>query len=294
MTQAGNAVASSRLKAAARLSAVAALAAALAPVQAVLVRSAPRRSDVLARRFHRLSAGILGMRIRIHGRPSAERPTLYVANHASYLDVTVLGSALEACFVAKREVGFWPVIGALARLQRTVMIERRAALSALHLDQLRRRLALGDNLVLFPEGTSTAGVAVQPFRSTLFAAAAALPDGRTPVVQPVWIAYRALGRMALDAALRGRVAWYAEMTLAPHLVDFAGLGGVAVDLGFAPPVSARDFASRKDLAAHCRAEVAAGLAGALAGPAWWLGGEAPEGAAEGGLYSAGSGAILLK
>lgn len=204
------------------------------------------------------------------GAPCLARPTLYVCNHVSYLDITVIGSVLEACFVAKAEVASWPGIGWLARLQRTLFVARRHGAVADHVAVLRDRLAAGDNLVLFAEGTSTDGLTVRRFKPALFAAL-----GRDVLVQPMWIAYRALDGQALDEGSRDRVAWHGDMTLAPHLLHLAGHRRVAAEIGFAAPFSAAVFADRKALAAACESRVAKGLADALAARPWWRG-EQPE------------------
>jgi len=257
----------------ARFAAVGGMAAALAPVQHVLNAGWPRGGERLARRFHDWSGAILGIERRVIGVPSARRPTLFVANHVSYLDVSILGAVLRTSFVAKREIAGWPVIGGLARLQRTLFIARARAEAPAQVAALRARLAAGDNLVLFPEGTSGDGTRVLDFKSSLFALAERLPDGTVPVIQPVTLAYRALNGAPLDAHTRPRVAWYGEMTLLPHLAWLAGAAalssGLAVELGFDAPVAADAFVSRKELAAYCRQRVAAGLAAALAAPAWW-------------------------
>jgi lyso-ornithine lipid O-acyltransferase len=271
-----------------RLAGIAALASCLAPIQAGLNHWAPRHADRLARRFHGWAGALLDVDLRVAGQPSVHRPTLFCANHVSYLDVVVLGSVLETSFVAKADVAAWPVIGGLARLQRTVFVERRRAVAAGQIAQIRAHLGRGENLVLFPEATSSEGRRVLPFKSSLFAAAEP-GSGATPFVQPMWIAYRALDGRKLDAATQAAVAWYGEMTLLPHLFRLAGQRRLSVEVGFAPPVTIAAFASRKALAAHCHARIAEGLAAALSGPAWW---EAERVGAL--LDSPGSGAIVVK
>ena len=91
-----------------------------------------------------------------------------VANHVSYLDVFVLGSLIPAVFVAKKEVREWPVIGWIAWLQRTIFIERRRSKADDEIRPLVKALNQGSNVIVFPEGTSTDGVTILPFKSTLF------------------------------------------------------------------------------------------------------------------------------
>src|SRR3546814_10571195 len=130
-----------------------------------------------------LTCRLLGIEIERHGQPSDRHPTLYVANHVSYLDIEVLGALLKASFVAKAEVATWPFFAWLARLQETVFVERRVRHAAQHRDEMARRLDAGDDLILFPEGTSGDGTAVLSFKSALFSAAARCPPGN-PVPVP--------------------------------------------------------------------------------------------------------------
>src|ERR1700733_12090240 len=96
------------------------------------------------------------------GRPKV----VFVSNHSSWIDVPVLGGRLDACFVSKDDVAQWPFISTIARLGRTVFVSRRRHATARELDRMRDRLAAGDNLLLFPEGTSSDGSRVLPFRSS--------------------------------------------------------------------------------------------------------------------------------
>jgi lyso-ornithine lipid O-acyltransferase len=234
----------------------------LLPVQMAAVVVPGRLKERLPRFYHRSLWRPIGLDIRVRGTPSPVRPTLFVVNHASYLDITVLGGLIEGCFVAKREVAGWPLFGLLAKLQRTAFVERRRGASAAERDHIAGRLATGDNLILFPEGTSSDGNRVLPFKSALFAA---LDAGVDLPIQPVSIGYTRLDGMPLGRALRPLVAWYGDMELAPHLFTLLGLGRVTVEVVFHPPVRARDFGSRKDLARHCHEVVSGGVARALAG-----------------------------
>jgi lyso-ornithine lipid O-acyltransferase len=232
------------------------------PVQLVLIalkHPAVRRFPVA---YHRLCCRILGITLRFEGAPSSDRPLLFVANHSSYLDIEILGAAVEGCFVAKAEVAGWPLFGWLAKLQRTVFVERAdRAGAARQRDEIRRRLEAGDNLILFPEGTSGDGIHLLPFKTALFSAA----DGEAVQVQPISVAYQLLDGIPLGRFYRPFFAWYGDMAMAPHLWKFLGMGQLTVVIQFHAPVRPADFGSRKLLAEHCRAAIAEGLAVSLAG-----------------------------
>ena len=217
--------------------------------------------------YHRNACRILGIRVAPRGAISAAHPTLFVCNHSSYLDIPVLASLIEGSFVSKAEVATWPLFGLLAKLQRTVFIDRRPSQTAQHRDEIAARLEANDNLFLFPEGTSTDGNHVKPFRSALFAVASREVNGQPLQVQPVSIAYTRLDGIPLGRALRPLYTWFGEMELGSHMWTMAGLGRLTVEVEFHPPVTLAQFGSRKALAAHCYDAVATGHAALNAGVA---------------------------
>lgn len=236
----------------------------LMPVQAFgLVLGAPWTAS-FPRFYHRQCCRILGLRVRRIGRPTEARPVLFAANHISYLDITVFGSLIAGSFIAKTEVASWPLFGWLARLQRSVFINRQVRSAAEHRDSIAARLAANEALILFPEGTSGDGNRVLPFKSALFSVANHRAAG--PVtVQPVSIAYTRLDGMPIGRRLRPLFAWYGSMALAPHLWKVLGLGTVEIVVQFHPPTTLAECGSRKALARYCEAQVAGGLARALSG-----------------------------
>ena len=221
-------------------------------------RRLPRR---LARLWNRGCCVIAGLEVRLIGRPASAAPTLFVANHVSYLDILVLGGVLDAAFIAKSEIARWPLIGLIGRLGRTVFVQRRTMRCASQCEALAARLRAGDSLILFAEGTSTDGARVRPFKSALFAVLDRPELAARVVVQPVTIAYtRFRGGLAIGHWLRPCYAWYGDMALAPHLWAALGLPGAEVKLRFHAPVSGQAFASRKALAGHAERQVADGIA----------------------------------
>ena len=237
----------------------------LIPVQFVALKLGLGLSVLLPKFYHRVCSRIFGFEIRIHGEIEIEGPVLFACNHTSYTDITILGSLLPASFVAKAEVAGWPLFGVLAKLQRTVFVDRRGSRAARQRDEMVERLEKGDSLILFPEGTSSDGNAVLPFKSALFSVAQFRPQDRPLRVQPISIAYTRLDGMPIGRALRPYFAWYGDMLLAPHFWDMAGLGNVTVDIVCHPVVTLEAFGSRKALAEHCFRAIAEGVAVANAG-----------------------------
>jgi lyso-ornithine lipid O-acyltransferase len=234
-------------------------------LQALALAFDGRLARRLPRLYHRWTLRLLGFQVKVEGERSARRPTLFVANHASYLDIEVLGALIEGCFVAKSEVARWPFFGWLAKLQRTVFVDRRISSTAVQRDAIRERLEENHNLILFPEGTANDGNRVLPFKSALLSVAEYRGINGPPPVQPVSIAYTRLDGIPLGRFYRPFFAWYGDMELAPHLWTMLGLGTVEVAVTFHPPVTLAQFGSRKLLAEHCRRVIALGVARAIAG-----------------------------
>jgi 1-acyl-sn-glycerol-3-phosphate acyltransferase len=255
----------SSVRAVARLTGYFLLTLPLMPVQALFLLVSPALARWLPHAYHRLACKILGLEVEVRGVISPVRPTLFICNHVSYLDIEVISAAVPTSFVAKREVANWPVFGWLARLQRTVFVERRATTVATERDSLGQRLEEGDNLVLFAEGTSSDGNRLKPFKSALFSAADRTVHGKPLTIQPVSLAYTRLDGLPIGRQWRPFFAWYGDMALGPHLWAAIGIGKVTATLEFHPPVTYAQFGSRKALAKHCEETIARGLQAANSG-----------------------------
>lgn len=231
-------------------------------VSALRVTSAIRWMPVI---YHRIVCYVLGIRVRVHGTRSAVTPTLFVCNHVSYLDIEVLGGLVPGSFVAKAEVANWPFFSTLAKAQRTIFIERRSGKTSASRDEMLRRLNTGDNLMLFPEGTSSDGTRVLPFRSALFGVAQLRRDGRPIAVQPVAIAYTRLDGIPLGRYWRPLFAWFGDLDLVPHLWQMVCLGETEAVVTFFPPVDIDRLGDRKKLAEYCFREVSGAVQAANTG-----------------------------
>lgn len=137
----------------------------------------------------RVCLWMTGLRLRSYGRPVTEGVVLYVANHVSYLDIPVISRLVTGTFIAKSEVAGWALFGYAARITGTIFINRVGSEAKSQQEMLVRRLAGGEHLIMFPEGTSTDGSGVAPFKSSLFSLAEdpALRDRL--IIQPLSLAY---------------------------------------------------------------------------------------------------------
>lgn len=197
---------------------------------------------------------ILGIRLTVRGTPMTDRGAV-VSNHASWLDIFTLNAVQRIYFVSKAEVSAWPGIGWLARATGTVFIERRGSEALAQKNLFEARLRAGHKLLFFPEGTSTDGLRVLPFKSTLFAAFFA--DGLDAIlsVQPVSVVYK--GPPGGDPRFYG---WWGSMEFGPHFLQvLAAPRQGSVEVILHDPVRVADFSDRKALAAYCEQTVRAGF-----------------------------------
>lgn len=232
----------------------------LMPVQAALVRFRPRQARTFPHWYHRQVCRILGVRIEVDGAVAHDRPVLLVANHTSWLDIPVLSAVAPVSFVAKKEVAGWPFVSALARLQRTVFVDRnRRSAVGQAAGEIVTRLAKGDTVLLFAEGTSSDGNRVLPFMTSLFSAAkpskAAAEEAPDAVVQTLSLVYTRLHGIPLGRAERPLVGWYGDMEMLSHAWELLKAGPLDVRIRVGPPVPLGDFADRKALARYSETEV---------------------------------------
>ncbi|HJS46022.1 MAG TPA: lysophospholipid acyltransferase family protein [Rhizomicrobium sp.] len=256
----------SRLRAALIIAAFLAVTLVGMPVQWLLLKLRSPAARSFPHHYHRLVAALFGMHIKVAGTPVTGEGVLMVANHTSWADIIIFSAVAPISFVAKSEVANWPFFGTLARLQRTVFVERqRRSTTGETRDAIRDRLLAGDALVLFPEGTSHTGNAVLPFKSALLGAVeAVLADGRHVKVQPVSTAFTGLHGLPMGRENRPLFAWYGDMELMPHLWEALLAGPLDVVVQFHEPFSL-DMMDRKALAARAQEIVQSGQAQALAG-----------------------------
>jgi 1-acyl-sn-glycerol-3-phosphate acyltransferase len=211
--------------------------------------------------YWRTISQMVGLHVRSVGAPAQSPPggrrIIYVCNHSSWLDIPALGGVLQACFVSKDDVASWPIVGTIARLGRTVFVSRSRQGISKERDQIQGRLAAGDDLILFPEGTSSDGARVLPFHSSFFAAAY---GEAAPIIQPVSVVYDRLAGLPVGHTSRPVFAWYGDMDLAPHVWQIAQWSGKRVTLLFHEPLDPKSFPSRKALSQAAWEKVANGAA----------------------------------
>jgi len=205
--------------------------------------------NFIFRNWAKATAALLGMKITVHGSPP-KPPFLLVSNHLSYIDVIVFASRLDCVFVAKQDVSDWPFIGRLCREVKTIFIDRENRRDLARVNGLiERALAEGEGVVLFPEGTSTSGATVLPFKPSLLEYADRSESSvasSSSTFKPSLLEYAARARYPVSyAAVSYRtppdqppahtaVCWWGEMTFIPHLFGLFQLTGFEATVVFGP------------------------------------------------------------
>jgi 1-acyl-sn-glycerol-3-phosphate acyltransferase len=203
--------------------------------------------------FFAVLCRVLGLHVLVHGNLVKDRPLLIVSNHISYLDIFAIGSVLPVAFTPKLEISRWPVIGYLCRMAGCVFIDRRPRAVDEHRAMLDARLARGERIVLFAEGTTSDGRDVLPFRGAFFRMIEweYARSGKPLAVQPMALTYTHLDSKVITDGMREQVAWVGDAEFVPHWLALMGYKRVDVVIDFLPVFYPEPTAERKELAAHC-------------------------------------------
>jgi 1-acyl-sn-glycerol-3-phosphate acyltransferase len=227
------------------------------PLQALLLILPGRAKERFARRYWLGVRRILNIQLTIHGELTQHRPTIFIVNHASWLDIVVLGSVLPGCFIAKGEIAHWPAFGLISRLGRTVFVSRAKTGVARERKLILDRLAAGDNLILFPEGTTSDGSRILRFQTSFLALAEAPSQ---PDIQLVTLVYDGIDGLPVRRRDRPLISWYGDMTMGGHVPGVGRLRSLHATLVLDAPIPAGSFADRKQLAKALQTRLAANAA----------------------------------
>lgn len=243
-----------------------------APIQWLAIRMGIALQKSYPHAYHRFLCRLFGIKIRVIGQPILDQGVLLVANHTSYFDILVMSATLPVSFVAKLEVASWPLFGLMSRLQRSVFVDRskrsEAAKAAV---EIRDRLKGGDTLVLFPEGTTSDGNRILPFKSALMGAVESEVGTDTEghieyvPVQPVSISYVGYYGIPLGRENRPLYAWYGDMELTEHVWEAFKTGPLDVVIEFHEPMRVTPSCGRKQLAVLAENQIREGQIRALRG-----------------------------
>ena len=197
---------------------------------------------------------IFGIKVNIKGKQSKKK-VLFLSNHISYLDIFVLGSSVDGLFVAKSEIDSWLFINKMCALGRTIFVNRNDIIKVKgQMNQITNTLKSGYSVILFPEGTSSDGSKVLPFKTSLLG----VIEDKAPeqfYLQPISISYSKLDGIPLETKFRPFFAWFGNMDLVSHAWKFLGLGLSEVSVNFHEPKKFSYFIDRKHAAKYCHDKI---------------------------------------
>ncbi|MEM7215081.1 MAG: lysophospholipid acyltransferase family protein [Pseudomonadota bacterium] len=209
--------------------------------------------------WHRVVLKLMGIRTIVHGEITRQRPLMIVANHISWMDIILLGSVGELCFIAKNEVDESPGSNFLARMQRTIFVvrENRKEVGR-QAKEITERMLEGDPIVLFAEGTTGDGHRVLDFKSSLFGAthyATRHGNADKVFVQPIVLSYTKQHGMPLGYSGRTRAAWTGDMIMPPHIAFIIRNGPWDVEISIEEPIEIDQSTRRQTIAMMTREKI---------------------------------------
>lgn len=235
----------------------------IVPIAAVVKIILPWYWWVLPPFVHRIVCRILGITITCKGQRLKGQPVLFVSNHISWKDIIILGAVIKkASFVSKAEVGSIGFVKKIVDLQKTIYVKRERRTDALkQSSEMTTRIQDGDSLILFPEGTTTRGIHVGPFKSTLFSVAEMILKGGQPsvTIQPITINFTHIDKLPIQMCERVKVGWIGEESFWPHFMYALRRKSTHVSVEFHRPLRCKDQIDRKILAKTCEDIIRQGL-----------------------------------
>ena len=226
------------------------LTVALLPFQFIIVFFIKNYAYIIPYFYHKICLRIFGIKIKTFGKVSINSPILLISNHASYLDIIILGSLFKTSFIAKKEISKWPLLGILAKLQNTIFIDRRVSSLKNQENQIIKHLNEKKNLVIFPEGTSSDGNRVLPFKSSLFNIFEKNLNSKI-LVQTITIVYKKINGIPMNRIERKNITWHSNMDLIPNIFNVLKKLSIEVEVIFNDEFLPSKEYDRKKLALHC-------------------------------------------
>ena len=223
---------------------------ALLPFQFIIVFFIKNYTYIIPHFYHKICRIIFGIKVKTFGKVSIKFPILLISNHASYLDIIILGSLFKTSFVAKKEVSRWPLLGILAKLQNTVFIDRKIFSLKEQENQIINNINKKKNLVIFPEGTSSDGNKVLSFKSSLFNIFEKEHNFKIPI-QTITIVYKKTNKNLINEKERSNLTWHSDMDFIPNMVQVLKKKSIEVEVIINDSFLPQKKRDRKKIALHC-------------------------------------------
>ena len=210
---------------------------------------------IVPKAYHTVLCKIFRITVEITGTPTTKH-AVFLGNHLSYIDIPVMGSILDATFIAKEDVKSWFIFGWLGTLAQTIYISRKRDAAQQCINDIEKMINRGRSLILFPEGTSSRGTKVIPFKSSLFELFLNDSLKNKLFIQPFTITIKKInGEIISNIEDMDKYSWHSDMELMPHLWQMAKLKGAHINIEFHCPRPAKNFKNRKEFAQICYDDV---------------------------------------
>jgi lyso-ornithine lipid O-acyltransferase len=223
----------------------------------VLWRDPVRRRLFFARntgRFSRLGLWLLGARVRAVHPPDSDKNYLLVSNHLGMVDILVIASLHPTLFITSVEMREAPLLGLLTEMGGCLYVERRSRTKiAGEILDIRKALTQGVSVVLFPEGTSTNGEQVLPFKKSLLVTVA----GTGIPIKPLTINFRKVNGQPMSHEFRDYVFWYGDQSFAPAMWRLLSVKSIDIEVDFLDEIEVHSEDQRREVAARAHAMIAA-------------------------------------
>jgi lyso-ornithine lipid O-acyltransferase len=207
---------------------------------------------------------LFGVRVQLHGKrlKPQQHQIFYVSNHISYLDILVLGAYFPCFFVAKADIASWPIFGFLSKIGGTIFISRNRAVVKQQAEKLETALQQGNHLCIFPEGTTSNGQQILPFKSSLLQPLYATTNTISLAIQPLSLRYTSInGRKLLNQNQFDKIAYYGDHVFGSHSWQLLKLRRIGVRINIHPHITLDQNLKRKDLCSKVEAIVQHGFSG---------------------------------
>lgn len=189
---------------------------------------------------------IMGLKIQVHGE-APKPPFFFISNHLSYVDIMMLISKLRCVFVAKSEVMSWPIFGFMTKTVGMLFVNRSKKTDVKRVnDLIRKNISKDQGVLLFPEGTTSAGVEVLPFKASLLA---------YPAQEPIPVHFASISYQTPEDEVHAHksVCWWGDSPFLPHFLSLLQLKSIEGTITFCEkPILNTD---RKQLATELHEKV---------------------------------------
>ena len=213
-------------------------------------------SLVYPRYYHAFLCWLFGIKIIVEGKIDESPNTIYAGNHISYLDIHVMGALVKGSFIAKKDIEKWPLIGPLGKMGRTMYISRDPKDASRETNAVEQRINEGMPIIVFPEGTSSNGKQILPFKSSFFQ----IFLNKNINIQPFTISIVSVDEQTpVSDNIRDLYAWYGDMDFEPHLLKFSKLMVCIIKVKFHQSITTNCYNNRKTLSNDIYKSVCEGL-----------------------------------